>query len=39
MKKEALEYAKESLRIESKAIADVLDYMDFVIMLYQIIYG
>ncbi len=29
MKKEALEYAKESLRIESKAIADVLDYMDF----------
>ncbi len=29
MKKEALEYAKESLRIESKAVSDVLEYMDF----------
>ncbi len=29
MKKEALERAKESLRIESKAIEDILDYMDY----------
>ncbi len=29
MKKEALEYAKESLRIEAKAVSDVLEYMDF----------